>query len=123
MKILYKKIEGQLPSHPPTLFHHLFCSGTVFRTQSNWNNGCTVICNFDVLTIVDLLFLILNIMSRRCECIIVLWLKMPSDDLKFFTAIIVAVFLAVPYLKRQSKASFKKAGKRSVTALNDKVQS
>ena len=61
-------------------------------------------------------------MSRRCECIIVLWLKMPSDDLKLFTAIIVAVFLAVPYLKRQSKASFKKGGKRSVTALNDKVQ-
>ena len=30
---------------------------------------------------------------------IVLWLKMPSDDLKLFTAIIVAIFLAVPYLK------------------------
>ena len=104
--------------HPPTLFHHLFCSGTVFRTQSSWNNGCTVICNFDVFTTVDLLFLILKIMSRRFECIIVLWLKMPSDDLKFFTAIIVAVFLAVPYLKRQSKASFKKAGKRKVGLLS-----
>ena len=43
---------------------------------------------------------------------------MPSDDLKFFTAIIVAVFLAVPYLKRQSKASFKKAGKRKVGLLS-----
>ena len=51
---------------------------------------------------------------------IVLWLKMPSDDLKLFTAIIVAIFLAVPYLKGQSKASFKKAGKRSITALNNK---
>ena len=51
---------------------------------------------------------------------IVLWLQMPSDDLKLFTAIIVAIFLAVPYLKGKSKASFKKAGKRSAAALNTK---
>ena len=51
---------------------------------------------------------------------IVLWLQMPSDDLKLFTAIIVAIFLAVPYLKGKSKASFKKAGKRSAAALNAK---
>ena len=49
---------------------------------------------------------------------IVLWLKMPSDDLKLFTAIIVAIFLAVPYLKGKSKSSFKKAGKRSAAALS-----
>ena len=30
-----------------------------------------------------------------------------------FTAIIVAIFLAVPYLKGQSKSSFKKAGKKA----------
>ncbi|MCH5262517.1 MAG: ABC transporter permease [Lachnospiraceae bacterium] len=29
----------------------------------------------------------------------VLWLKMPSEDLKLFSAIVVAVFLAIPYLK------------------------
>ena len=29
----------------------------------------------------------------------VLWLKMPSDDLKLFSAIVVAIFLALPYLK------------------------
>ena len=29
----------------------------------------------------------------------VLWLKMPSDDLKLFSAIVVAVFLSIPYLK------------------------
>ena len=44
---------------------------------------------------------------------IVLWLKMPSEDLKLFTAIIVAIFLAVPYLKGQSKSSFKTAGKKA----------
>lgn len=43
----------------------------------------------------------------------VIWLKMDSNDLKLFTAIIVAIFLAVPYLKAASKSSFKKAGKRS----------
>lgn len=42
---------------------------------------------------------------------IVLWLKMPTNDLKLFTAIIVAIFLAVPYLKAQARSSFKKAGK------------
>ena len=31
----------------------------------------------------------------------VLWLKMPSDDLKLFSAIVVAVFLSIPYLKEK----------------------
>lgn len=43
---------------------------------------------------------------------IVLWLRMPTNDLKLFTAIIVAVFLAVPYLRGQAKSSFRKAAKR-----------
>jgi putative ABC transport system permease protein len=30
---------------------------------------------------------------------LVLWLKLPSDDLKLFSAIVVAIFLAIPYLK------------------------
>ena len=29
----------------------------------------------------------------------VLWLKMPSDDMKLFSAIVVTIFLAIPYLK------------------------
>lgn len=29
----------------------------------------------------------------------VLWLKMPSDDMKLFSAIVVAIFLSIPYLK------------------------
>ncbi len=36
----------------------------------------------------------------------VLWLKMPSDYMKMFSAIVVAIFLAVPYLKE--KRSIKK---------------
>ena len=48
---------------------------------------------------------------------IVIWLKMDTNDLKLFTAIIVAVFLAVPYLRAQQKNSFKMAGKKSAIAL------
>ena len=38
--------------------------------------------------------------------VIVLWLKLNSNDLKLFTAVIVALFLAVPYLREHSKSSF-----------------
>ena len=43
---------------------------------------------------------------------LILWLKLDPNDLKLFTAIIVAIFLAIPYLKSQSKNSFKKAKKK-----------
>ena len=42
---------------------------------------------------------------------IVLWLKMPANDMKLFTAIIVAIFLAVPYLKNKANSSFRKAAR------------
>ena len=32
---------------------------------------------------------------------VVLWLKMPSEDMKLFSAIVVAIFLAIPYLKEK----------------------
>lgn len=38
----------------------------------------------------------------------VLWLKMPSDDMKLFSAIVVAIFLSIPYLK--GKYGKKKGG-------------
>lgn len=44
---------------------------------------------------------------------LVLWLKLDSNMMKLFTAVIVAVFLAVPYLRGQSKSSFRRAGKNS----------
>ena len=31
----------------------------------------------------------------------VLWLKMPSEDMKLFSSIVVAIFLAIPYLKEK----------------------
>lgn len=43
---------------------------------------------------------------------LVMWLRMPTDLLKLLTAAIVAVFLAVPYLRSKAKNSFALAGKR-----------
>ncbi|HWP51587.1 MAG TPA: ABC transporter permease [Clostridia bacterium] len=48
---------------------------------------------------------------------VVLWLKLNSNDLKLFTAIIVAVSLAVPYLQGKSKSSFRRTAKTSEAAL------
>ncbi len=45
---------------------------------------------------------------------VVLWLKMPPNDLKLFTAAVVAVFLAVPYLRAKSRNSYKRAAKKGV---------
>ena len=51
---------------------------------------------------------------------IVLWLKLNSNDLKLFTAVIVAIFLAVPYLKAGRSSSFAKAVKNSQAALKQR---
>lgn len=40
--------------------------------------------------------------------VLVLWLRLNSNDLKLITAVIVALFLAVPYLHEQRKTSFKR---------------
>ncbi len=43
---------------------------------------------------------------------LVMWLKMPTDLLKLLTAVIVAIFLAVPYLRAKAKSSFGMAAKK-----------
>lgn len=48
---------------------------------------------------------------------IVMLIGLSTDNTKLFSALIVAVFLAVPYLKSQSAASFGKAGRRSAEYL------
>lgn len=40
---------------------------------------------------------------------VVLWLKLPSDDLKLFSAIVVAIFLSAPYLKAKYRKKEVKA--------------
>ena len=44
---------------------------------------------------------------------IVLWLKFPADDMKLLTAVVVAVFLAIPYLRGASKNSFSRIAKEN----------
>ena len=51
---------------------------------------------FSVIVGAIIYYLVLNI---------ILWLKFPSDDLKLFSAIVVAIFLAIPYLKNKKKAT------------------
>ena len=44
---------------------------------------------------------------------VILWLKLPTNDMKLFTAIIVAVFLAAPYLKNKYHTSFSALKRRN----------
>ena len=43
----------------------------------------------------------------------VLWLGLPTIDMKMFSAMVVAIFLAVPYLRGKAKNSYRKAAKGS----------
>lgn len=63
---------------------------------------------------VRLIFIVLGGVVYYLVIGLVMWLKMPTDLLKLLTAVIVAVFLAVPYLRAKSKNSFALAGKRRV---------
>lgn len=45
----------------------------------------------------------------------VCWLGLPSIDLKLFSAIVVALFLAVPYMRAKSKNSYRKAARNGGT--------
>ena len=59
-------------------------------------------CNFSV----RLSFVILGGIVYYLVMVLILWIKLDPNDLKLFTAVIVAAFLAVPYLKGQAKSSF-----------------
>ena len=54
--------------------------------------------------------------------LIVMLIGLSTDNTKLFSAIIVALFLAVPYLQKTSKTSFRKAGKRSLAAVTDEAE-
>lgn len=58
-----------------------------------------------------LLFVVIGSIIYYIVIGVVLWLRMPTNDLKLFTAIIVAIFLAIPYLKNSFGHSFAHAKK------------
>ena len=45
--------------------------------------------------------------------VFVLWLKFPPDDMKLLTAVVVAIFLAIPYLKNAAGHSFRRIAKQN----------
>lgn len=72
-------------------------------------------CNFAV----KLCFIIFGGIVYYAVMVVILWLKLDPNDLKLFTAIIVAAFLAIPQLKEQSKSSFSRSKKRTVSGRSD----
>lgn len=72
-------------------------------------------CNFAI----RLSFVVIGGILYYIIMTVILWLKLDPNDLKLFTAIIVALFLAVPYLQQQSKSSFSRAGRNSVRSQKE----
>ena len=72
-------------------------------------------CNFAV----KLCFIILGGVIYYAVMVVILGLKLDPNDLKLLTAIIVAVFLAVPQLKARSKSSFAGARKRAMSERSE----
>ena len=60
---------------------------------------------------VKMTFVILGGIVYYAVVILVLWLKLNTNDLKLFTAIIVALFLGIPYLQSRKRESFTSAAK------------
>ncbi len=72
-------------------------------------------CNFAV----KLCFIIFGGVIYYAVMVVILWLKLDPNDLKLFTAVIVAIFLAIPQLKARSKSSFSRSGKRAVSERSE----
>lgn len=66
-------------------------------------------CNFSI----RLAFVVFGGIIYYIVMVIILWLRLDPNDLKLFTALIVTIFLAIPYLRGKAKNSFGWAGKRS----------
>ena len=60
-----------------------------------------------------LIFVVLGGVIYYVVYVFVLWLKFPADDMKLLTAVVVAIFLAIPYLRGASKNSFSRIAKEN----------
>lgn len=61
-----------------------------------------------------LLFVVIGSIIYYIVISFVCWLGLPSIDMKLFSAIVVAIFLAVPYLRGKMKNSYRKAAKGGI---------
>lgn len=68
-----------------------------------------------------LIFVVIGSIIYYMVMQIVLWLKVNSNMLKLLTAVVVAIFLAVPYLRGAAHTSFARAGKMSEAHLKEKA--
>ncbi len=73
------------------------------RLLSRWLNFFGKLC-----------FVVLGGVAYYLVVVVVLWLRLNSNDLKLFTAIIVAAFLAIPYLRGRARQ-----GRRRVKGERD----
>lgn len=65
---------------------------------------------------VRLSFVVLGSVIYYVVYVFVLWLKFPPDDMKLLTAVVVAIFLAVPNLRTAKKNSFNRLAKQNAKA-------
>lgn len=62
---------------------------------------------------IRLSFVVLGSVIYYVVYVFVLWLKFPADDMKLLTAVVVAIFLAVPNLRNAKKNSFSRIAKQN----------
>ena len=66
-----------------------------------------------------LIFVVLGGVIYYVVYVFVLWLKFPADDMKLLTAVVVAIFLAIPYLRNASKNSFSHIAKENAKLVKE----
>lgn len=71
---------------------------------------CEAIYHRQVSYFHRLSFIVIGSIVYYLVYVLVLWLKFPANDMKLLTAVVVAIFLAVPYLKNKRTNSFRYAG-------------
>lgn len=74
---------------------------------------CDAICGEGCNFAVRLGFIIVGGIIYYLVMVVILWLRLDPNDLKLFTALIVAVFLAFPYLRQKAKSSFSRSRKEA----------
>ena len=73
-----------------------------------------LICGKRINYFLRLVFTVVGSIVYYLVYVFVLWLKFPPNDMKLLTAIVVAIFLAVPYLQKKRKSSFRHAGQMAL---------
>ena len=71
---------------------------------------------------IRLAFIVLGSVIYYVVYVFVLWLKFPADDMKLLTAVVVAIFLAVPNLRSAKRNSFGRLAKQNARKAKQKQE-